>query len=121
MHHLLLSPVSRVIHCFPTSKRALGCVSKTPWSSLSLLGTNYRQEAEGAVTPPGKADTPSWVKHDELCVAGRKSWEILVLTVSQRHRTIWDLCFNHTHDLVGSRKRTETAFDFNCGETLCSI
>ena len=50
---------------------------------------------------------------DELHVTGKKSWEMLPFMVSQRQRTIWDLCFGHEHVLASSGKRMETAFDLN--------
>lgn len=85
-----------------------------------MVPTTDRKQGGGDATRTlwckGKAETPFWVQEDELCVTVRKSWEILAFTVPQRHRT-WDLCFNHNHVLVSSRKGTET--DGNCGETLC--
>lgn len=118
--------VSRVIQDFLKSKRALGCVPKTPCQAChSLVPTTDRKQSGGDTTRTPwcrrKAETPSWVQDDELCVTGRKSWEILAFTVPQRHRKIWGLCFNHKHVLVSSGKGTETAFDFNCGETLCCM
>lgn len=83
-------------------------------ASLSLLRSNSRQEAEGVVTAPGHRgtegrQTPSRVQNDELRVTGKRSWEILPFTVSQRQRTTSDLCFSHKHTLGSRGKRVQTA------------